>query len=269
MPAVRDTRRMSEKSGALVPVSPRLPNLARDRGNFFTRAGGAGDVYGEVVRTDESGARWRRWDPHRSKLAAALQGGALTKDWEDLLDGAPVVYLGAASGTTVSHVADLAAPKAVFAVELASRPFQELIVKLGAWANVFPVLADAREPGTYEGLVGKAQAIIQDVATSDQVAVLEANARALLPRAAPSLLFVKARSIDSSAEPARVFARARDELVGAGFTIRDERGLEPFDKDHRAFLVRWLGKAGGSAEVRPGPGAQAAPAATPAPGPPA
>lgn len=239
MPALRDARRVSAPSGGLAPAAARLPALARDRGNYFTRAAGAGSVYGEVVRTDAAGARWRRWDPHRSKLAAALEAGGLTPAFEELLGSAPQLYLGAASGTTVSHLADLVAPRPVFAVEVASRSFQELIEKLKPWANVFPVLGDARQPRAFEALIGMSSAIVQDVAQPDQVEILESNARAFLPRGGLALLFVKARSVDSAAAPDRVFARSRSDLVARGFVMIEERPLEPFDRDHRAFLLRW------------------------------
>lgn len=44
------------------------------------------------------------WNPFRSKLAAAIIGGV-----ENIYirPGSKVLYLGAASGTTVSHVADI------------------------------------------------------------------------------------------------------------------------------------------------------------------
>jgi len=47
------------------------------------------------------------WNPFRSKLGAAIVGGI-----ENIYmkPGSKVLYLGAASGTTVSHVADLVGP---------------------------------------------------------------------------------------------------------------------------------------------------------------
>ena len=53
-----------------------------------------------------SGAKteYRVWNPFRSKLAAAILGGV---DKIHMKPGAKVLYLGAASGTTVSHVSDI------------------------------------------------------------------------------------------------------------------------------------------------------------------
>lgn len=50
---------------------------------------------------------YRVWNPFRSKLAAAILGGV---DQIYMGPGSKVLYLGAASGTTVSHVADIVGP---------------------------------------------------------------------------------------------------------------------------------------------------------------
>ncbi|CAH2070225.1 unnamed protein product [Thlaspi arvense] len=53
---------------------------------------------------DTTKDEYRVWNPFRSKLAAALLGG-IDNMW--IKPGAKVLYLGAASGTTVSHVSDI------------------------------------------------------------------------------------------------------------------------------------------------------------------
>ncbi len=234
MPALHGSGRVKGKAAPLAPVSEALPALARDARDFFTRAAAEASVYGEVTRRDARGALWRRWDPYRSKLAAALRSGGVTPAFEQLLRSAPVLYLGAASGTSVSHVADLANPKSVFA-------FEELLVKLKAWPNVFPILGDARAPDRYAGVVGRAASVVEDVAASDQVAILVANCRAVLGKGGLALLFVKARSIDSAKEPEEVFEMVKGALRPAGLDLLEERALEPFDRDHRALLLRWQG----------------------------
>ena len=50
---------------------------------------------------------YRAWNPFRSKLAAAILGGV---DQIHMKPGEKVLYLGAASGTTVSHVSDIVGP---------------------------------------------------------------------------------------------------------------------------------------------------------------
>lgn len=240
MSEVRGARRGLKGTPARgLATDPALPSLAFDGRHYYTRdAGGGAAVYGEAFRRAH-GATWRRFDARRSKFASALARGGLSPALRGLLGHPPLLYLGAASGTTASHLADLVAPGAVFAVEVAPRSFEELLVNLKTWKNVFPILGDARHPERYARLVGRAGGIVQDVAQADQVEILEANARAFLAKGAVAVLFLKARSVDSSADPERVFANARASLLRSGFTLQEERALEPSHRDHRAFVLRW------------------------------
>lgn len=69
-------------------------------------------VYGEKRISVEGGVEgtkveYRVWNPFRSKLAAGVLGGL---DQIFIAPGKKVLYLGAASGTSVSHVADIVGP---------------------------------------------------------------------------------------------------------------------------------------------------------------
>lgn len=65
-------------------------------------------VYGEKRITIDAGeegkVEYRVWNPFRSKLAAGILGGV---ESIYIAPGKKVLYLGAASGTSVSHVADV------------------------------------------------------------------------------------------------------------------------------------------------------------------
>lgn len=55
--------------------------------------------------------------------------------------GAKVLYLGAASGTTVSHVSDIVGPSGVcYAVEFSHRPGRDLINMAKLRTNVIPIV---------------------------------------------------------------------------------------------------------------------------------
>ena len=72
-----------------------------------------------------SSTEYRVWNPFRSKLAAGILGGV---DNIYMGPGSKVLYLGAASGTSVSHVADIVGPEGtVFAVEFSHRSGRDLI----------------------------------------------------------------------------------------------------------------------------------------------
>lgn len=83
---------------------------------------------------------------------------------------AKVLYLGAAAGTTVSHVADIVGPSGcVYAVEFAHRPGRDLINMAKSRTNVIPIIEDARHPLKYRMLVGMVDTVFADVAQPDQV----------------------------------------------------------------------------------------------------
>jgi rRNA 2'-O-methyltransferase fibrillarin len=57
--------------------------------------------------------------------------------------GSKVLYLGAASGTSVSHVADIVGPEGtVFAVEFSHRSGRDLINMATHRTNVIPIVED-------------------------------------------------------------------------------------------------------------------------------
>jgi fibrillarin-like pre-rRNA processing protein len=182
-------------------------------------------VYGEPVADG-----WRCWDARRSKLGAMLELGMDT----GLRGGETVLYLGAASGTTVSHVADFAGP--TYAVEFAPRPMGDLLDAAETRDRLFPLLKDARKPETYAHVVEPVDAIIQDVATRGQARVALAN-RQFLREDGRLVAAVKARSEDVTREPEAVF----DEVVGdlaEGYDILARQRLEPFHADHLGVVAR-------------------------------
>jgi len=183
-------------------------------------------VYGEPTDGD-----WRLWDAGRSKLGATLAAGLEA----GLTGGDRVLYLGAASGTTVSHVADFAGP--TYAVEFAPRPARDLVDVAASRPRLFPLLADARRPETYAHVVESGlDAVVQDVATRGQAEVALRNRRFLAPDGR-LVLAVKARSEDVTAAPADVFddvlARLRD-----GYEVLGTANLAPRHDAHLAVAAR-------------------------------
>lgn len=87
---------------------------------------------------------YRTWSVYRSKLAAAIVCGAREIH---IGPGTRVLYLGGASGTTVSHVSDLIGPTGtVYAVEFSSRSGRDLVDMAQRRPNVVPIIEDARHP---------------------------------------------------------------------------------------------------------------------------
>jgi fibrillarin-like pre-rRNA processing protein len=183
-------------------------------------------VYGEP--TD---GEWRLWDARRSKLGAMFEEGMDT----GLSGDNTVLYLGAASGTTVSHVADFAGP--TYAVEFAARPVRDLLDVARDRENLFPLLKDARKPESYAHVVESGvDAIVQDVATRGQARVAAENRR-FLADDGRLVAAIKARSEDVTGDPENVFRNVRSELEETYEVLETER-LEPFHDDHLAVVAR-------------------------------
>ena len=186
---------------------------------------------GDPVYGEPTSDGWRLWDAGRSKLGATLVAGLDT----GLSGGDRVLYLGAASGTTVSHVADFAGP--TYAVEFAPRPVRDLVRVAEDRPRLFPLLADARRPETYGHVVESGlDAIVQDVATRGQATVALRNRRFLAPDGR-LVAAIKARSEDVTADPADVFATALETLA-EGYEVLETERLDPRHDAHLAVVAR-------------------------------
>lgn len=185
---------------------------------------------GETVYGEPTADGWRAWDPRRSKLGGMLELGFDT----GLTGGETVLYLGAASGTTVSHVADFAGP--TYAIEFAPRPVRDLLGAAASRDRLFPLLKDARKPRTYAHVVeADVDVIVQDVATRGQATVAVRNAQ-FLADDGRLLLAIKARSEDVTAAPTDVFDDALDRLRDA-YKVLETQRLDRFHEDHLGVVA--------------------------------
>jgi len=187
-------------------------------------------VYGErLVKIGET--EYRLWDPYRSKLAAAILKAL---SFLTIVPGGKILYLGAASGTTASHVSDIVGEKGiVYCVEFAQRAIRELVDNVSEnRSNVYPILADARFPEKYRSVVGDVDSIYCDIAQPEQARVLADNADMYLKSGGGAVLAVKSRSIDVTMPPSRIFRLEIETLRKRRFEIQDTVRLEPYDKDH-------------------------------------
>ncbi|KAI4124748.1 MAG: hypothetical protein LQ338_004644 [Usnochroma carphineum] len=172
---------------------------------------------------------YRVWNPFRSKLAAGILGGL---DEIFIRPGSKVLYLGAASGTSVSHVADIVGPTGtVFAVEFSHRSGRDLINMATHRTNVIPIIEDARHPLRYRMLVGMVDVVFADVAQPDQARIVGLNCHLYLKVGGGVLVSVKANCIDSTAAPEAVFAREVGKMREERIKPLEQLTLEPFERD--------------------------------------
>jgi fibrillarin-like pre-rRNA processing protein len=193
-------------------------------------------VYGEhLVRF--KGEEFRVWDAFRSKLAAAILKGLETVP---IQRSHKVLYLGAASGTTASHVSDIVGAKGyVYCVEFASRSIRDLVNNVCAYRmNMSPILADARLPERYAALVEKVDDIYCDIAQPEQAKVLADNADLFLRAGSWIMLAVKSQSIDVTKKPSDVYKEEVNTLKKRGFRVEQMVPLEPYDKAHAMIVAQ-------------------------------
>ena len=173
----------------------------------------------------------RVWDPYRSKLSALWYLDKST----DLKKSDVVLYLGAANGTTVSHVADYA--ESVYAVEFAPRPMQDLLAVSARRKNIVPIYGDATRPKEYAALLEPADILYQDVAQPNQASIIIRHLP-FLKKGGQVILMLKTRSVDIRKTPEEVFAESCAELEAAGLTVEKGVWLNPYHIDHAAIVCR-------------------------------
>lgn len=132
-----------------------------------------------------------------------------------IVPGGKVLYLGAASGTTVSHVSDIVGPSGVvYAVEFSHRVGRDLVNMAKKRTNIIPIIHDARKPQDYRFLVGMVDVVFADVAQPDQARIISENVHMYLKNGGKFLISLKANCIDSTNEPEVVFANEVDIVLG-------------------------------------------------------
>lgn len=232
-----------------------FPGVYRVGGKLATKNFAPGfRVYGEKLVSVDN-VEYRYWDLFRSKLAAAIAKGL---SHMPIAPCSLVLYLGASTGTTPSHVSDIVGtPRpsgdgasspagaegeygAVFCVEFAQRSMRDLLNICQPRPNMLPVFGDARMPVQYaEHLQGqKADVIYQDVAQPDQAEILIRNADMFLKEGGHAMLCIKSQSIDVRQDPKEIYRQTIAKLEAGGFETLQTLVLDPYDKDH----MFWIGK---------------------------
>ena len=174
---------------------------------------------------------YRVWNVFRSKLGVAIVNGIKNIYMEP---GSKVLYLGAANGTTISHVSDLIGPEGiVYGVEISKRSGRDLLNMAKKRTNIVPIIDDARKPQNYRFLIPSlVDCIFADVAQPDQARIIGINALYFLKNGGGFVFSIKATCIDSTAEPAVVFENQIQELRKMGFKVKEQVTLEPYERDH-------------------------------------
>jgi fibrillarin-like pre-rRNA processing protein len=182
-------------------------------------------VYDErLLKID--GSEYRTWDPLRSKLAAGIMNGLRSFPFRR---DSVVLYLGASSGTTPSHLSDICPKGTIYCVEYSKRMMRDLYMVCEKKKNMVPILGDANFPERYAHGIGPVDVLYQDVAQPNQAEILLKNASMFTPKYA--MLAIKSRSINAVKSPKQVFREETEKLAGR-FEVLENIDLMPYDKDH-------------------------------------
>lgn len=191
-------------------------------------------VYDEQL-VKQNNIEYREWDAYGSKLATTILNGCNNIF---LRKNDVVLYLGSASGTTVSHVSDIVGKEGfVFAVDVAPRVMRDLIFNCGARKNIAVVLASANHIKELAEKVSAVDVVYQDIAQKDQVGIFLKNINTFLKKDGYAIIAIKARSIDVTKYPKEIFNEVREKLEKE-LIIVDYRTLEPYQKDHCMFICK-------------------------------
>ncbi|MBL20883.1 MAG: hypothetical protein CMB42_03330 [Euryarchaeota archaeon] len=175
--------------------------IRRDRGSLWTRNAVKGiSVHGEKRKKDGRN-EWRKWDARRSKVAAMLIRAK--SDPSGLIPdpGSLCIYLGASSGSTVSHLHDHVCGAGnhhsgkIIAIDISPRMMRDLVVLCDKRPGLVPVLGDARSPNSITPLLSrKADWLFQDLSMADQMRTFIKCTRIMLSKGGLGIISLKAAS---------------------------------------------------------------------------
>ncbi len=188
----------------------------------------------EVVK--QGNIEYRVWSPYKSKLAAAFKKGL---EPEILSNIKKILYLGASTGTTVSHLSDILVDGVIYAVEIGPRVMMEFINRVVKNRdNVIPLFYDARLPELYRDIVDSPVDMVYcDVAQPDQTKILLDNADLYLASGGKVVIAIKARSIDAVAPVKEIYDKEVRYIESRGYKVERVIDLEPFEKEHAMVIA--------------------------------
>ncbi|MFX0008451.1 MAG: fibrillarin-like rRNA/tRNA 2'-O-methyltransferase [Promethearchaeota archaeon] len=192
-------------------------------------------IYGEKLITYKN-LEFREWDPYRSKLAALILENPITNF---LSENLKCLYLGASSGTTISHLSDIINFGIIYGVEFAERSIRQLIQNISDRANIIPILGDARFPENYaKNIFTPVDLIYQDVAQPRQAEIAIENCNYYLKDEGILIIAIKSQSIDSIQKSDITYSQEKKTLEKAGYEILESLNIQKYAANHIILIVK-------------------------------
>ena len=227
-------------SRAMIRKHPKFPGVyisgSPDKLKLYTKNLTPGyKVYDEKL-INYKREEFREWNPYRSKLAALI----LEKPRNNFLaTNFNCLYLGASSGTTISHLSDIIKDGIVYGVEFAERSIRQLLQNTSNRNNIIPILGDARYPDTYaKSIFSEIDLIYQDVAQPNQAEIAIVNASYYLKKNGLVMLAIKSQSIDSISKSEKIYNQEKNKLVNAGYEVVESIDIHRYAANHIVLMVK-------------------------------
>jgi fibrillarin-like pre-rRNA processing protein len=195
-------------------------------------------VYGERI-IEYKAQEYREWDPYRSKLAALILENPNSNFLSNNLN---CLYLGASSGTTISHLSDIVKDGIIYGIEFAERSIRQLIQNTSNRKNIIPILGDARYPETYaKSIFNEIDLIYQDVAQPNQAEIAILNSNYYLKNNGLIILAIKSQSIDSVSKSEKIYKQEKIILENAGYEIVETVNIHKYAANHIILIIKKKG----------------------------
>jgi fibrillarin-like pre-rRNA processing protein len=192
-------------------------------------------VYGERL-VSFNNVEYREWDPYRSKLSAIIMKNPNS---DFLSNKSNCLYLGASSGTTISHFSDINKDGIIYGVEFAERSIRQLIQNVSNRKNIISILGDARYPESYaKSIFTDIDLIYQDIAQPNQAEIAIANCNYYLKDSGILILAIKSQSIDSVIKSEKVYAQERKIIENSGYKVLESINIHKYAANHIVLIVR-------------------------------
>jgi len=190
-------------------------------------------VYDEIILKSNK-KEFRSWNPYKSKLSAAIHKGLKNIN---ISDGSDILYLGAATGTTISHISDINKAGYIYAIEKSPFALKKLLDLCKKRKNIIPIMSDANHPEKYISMVPKVDLIYQDISQRNQEEIFLKNVKKYLKNKGQGIIMVKARSIDVSSDPKKIYSMIVEKLKLNKINVINMIDISSFEKDHAAIII--------------------------------
>lgn len=156
----------------------------------------------------------------------------LTKDLSCL-------YLGASSGTTISHLSDIVYEGVIYGVEFAERSIRQLIQNTDKRKNIVSILGNANFPESYaNSIFTPIDLVYQDIAQPNQAQIAVENCNYYLKNNGILILAIKSQSINSVQKPEKIYIQEKKILEKAGYVIIDSINIHKYAANHIILTVQ-------------------------------